>query len=720
MNADESLAEIFRGELQEQASRLSLLVVALDTSADKGALEPLMRITHSVKGGARAVGFEPLVALTHAMEDGFTDAASGRIELVRPLIDAFLAAIDLLAELSRCRAAEMPRWLEAEAERLARATARFAAFAPGADAAPELAAIAVERSTHADAADDYVRVGVEAMARLVGTAGEVYVESQHLADALREVPALRRSFRHLADAVAALGRGVGRDPALAELAQDARAQVVAFGAAIAAADEAIEARGAHLAEASERLYDQALASRMRPFRDSVHGLPRLVHSATRDLGKSARLLIHGERTLVDRDVLAALEALLAHLVNNAVDHGLEPPAERVAAGKPEQGVIQVEARHAGGMVDIAVTDDGRGIDVERVRARAIERGLAEPAVAGALSAEELHGFLFLPGFTTLGKASWYSGRGVGLDAVKTAVERLGGTVALSSVRGRSTTIRLRLPVTRSVVRALLVVVGGETWGVPLQQIDRIARADPAERLQLEGRAFLHLDEENLALVSAADLLEVVERPGSPALEVVVLRRGTERLGLVVERLIGEEDVVVQPLDRRLGPIPHVASGAVLRDGTPTLVLDVEDLTRAGIRLLAGAASGADPAVPHGARRVLVVDDSPTVRELQRRVLRAGGLDVDVAIDGMDAWSQLAQGEFALLVTDLDMPRLGGLDLLRLVRQSPRLAALPVVVMSYKEAPEERAAAIAAGANEFLGKSSFAEDKLLAIVRALLR
>jgi two-component system sensor histidine kinase and response regulator WspE len=451
----------------------------------------------------------------------------------------------------------------------------------------------------------------------------------------------------------------------------------------------------------------------------------MVRDVARRLGKEVRFVLSGETTDVDRDVLEGLEAPLTHLLRNAVDHGLETPAERSAAGKPEQGTVRVEARHHAGMLAITVADDGRGIDPSALRSKIVERGLLGGSVAQDLSAAELFEFIFLPGFSTASRVTEISGRGVGLDAVRSAVEAASGVVRVSSELGRGTNFHLQLPVTRSVMRAVVAEVAGEAYAFPLLRIDRILRV-PARDIQTLGTVqYFVLEGENVSLVSTQQVLGFgSDRATSNEVCVVVIGDRTTRYGLAVDRFLGEHDLVVKPLDPRLGKVQDIAAAAILVDGAPALILDVDDLVRS-IEKLAHAGridkltARSDGHAGKARKRVLVVDDSITVREVERQLLMNRGYDVDVAVDGMDGLNSIRSSRYDLIVSDIDMPRLNGLELVRAVKQDPNLGTTPIIIVSYKDREEDRMRGLDAGANYYLTKSSFHDETLVRAVEDLI-
>ncbi|MGC4242643.1 MAG: hybrid sensor histidine kinase/response regulator, partial [Herbaspirillum sp.] len=477
---------------------------------------------------------------------------------------------------------------------------------------------------------------------------------------------------------------------------------------------------------SQQLYDEALACRMRPFADGTAGFARMVRDVGNALGKSVRLDISGTATQIDRDILEKLEAPLGHLLRNAVDHGIEDGSTRRAAGKPEQGVVRLEARHSAGMLLIEVADDGAGIDLHALRRTVVARGLATQDIAERLSDAELLDFLLLPSFSLRETVTEISGRGVGLDVVADMLKQVRGTIRITTRPGQGSRFLLQLPLTLSVIRSLLVEIAGEPYAFPLAYVNRTLRL-PAEALQtLEGYQHFSHGGRQVGLVSAHQVLQRGQwrvRDGSVC--VVVIGEEEHSYGIAVDAFLGERMLVVQPLDARLGKIPDILAGALMEDGAPLLILDVADLLRTVEKLTASGRLQTVDADPAGAaavavrKKVLVVDDSLTVRELERKLLTNRGYQVTVAVDGMDGWNAVRAEHFDLVITDIDMPRMDGIELVTLIRGAPQLQALPVMIVSYKDREEDRQRGLAAGADHYFTKSSFHDESLLQAVMDLI-
>jgi two-component system sensor histidine kinase and response regulator WspE len=573
-----------------------------------------------------------------------------------------------------------------------------------------------------------LRLTAENLNRLLGLASEALVDSRRLKPMVASIEQLARAQEEIAQALDRLHEKLDRDSASD---QQTREQVTTLRTGVREWRRLLAERIAdfdrfdqRIGSVTQRLYDEAVACRMRPFSDATAAWPRAVRDLAHSLGKQARLDIHGRTTQVDRDILAQLEAPLGHLLRNAVDHGLEMPAERQQLGKPETGVVTVIARHSGGALHVSVSDDGRGVDLARLRTVIADRRLATSDAVAAMSEAELLEFLFLPGFSMKEDVTETSGRGVGLDAVRDMLKQVHGTVQVISKPGQGTRFELQLPITLSVMRTLIVDVAGEPYALPLAHLAGAVKVARADVRVVEGRPYFVWNEQLVGLVAARQLFGLpAAGPDGLQMSVVLVGDGGSTFGVIVDGFVLECELVVHPLDRALGKIEAIAAGGLLDDGSPVLIVDTTDM----IRSIEKAVSSARPAVADGEgarlqkprKRVLVVDDSLTVREVERKLISGRGYDVEVAVDGMDGWNAVRSGHFDLVVTDIDMPRMDGIELVTMINKDARLQGTPVMVVSYKDRDEDRRRGLEAGAAYYLTKSSFNDDTLVQAVADLI-
>ncbi|WCM52434.1 hybrid sensor histidine kinase/response regulator [Pseudomonas sp. WJP1] len=749
---DSSLLELFSLEAEAQTQVLSTGLLALErdpTQADH--LESCMRAAHSLKGAARIVGVDAGVSVAHVMEDCLVSAQEGRLYLRPEHIDALLQGTDLLMRIATPNSAPGPADIEAYVALMGRLLDPMAAAVPSmAPAAPVMAALQLEAPVPAieepaapveplavspkksrrttENGERVLRVTAERLNSLLDLSSKSLVETLRLKPHLATMQRLKRMQGNSLRALENLNVHL-KEQALSlearEALEDARRLLAESQQLLVEKNAELDEFAWQASQRAQVLYDTALACRMRPFADVLTGQVRMVRDLGRSLGKQVRLEVEGEKTQVDRDVLEKLEAPLTHLLRNAVDHGIETPEQRLLAGKPAEGLIRLRASHQAGLLVLQLSDDGNGVDLEKVRRSIVERQLSPADTAAQLSEEELLTFLFLPGFSLRDTVTEVSGRGVGLDAVQHMVRQLRGAVVLEQTAGEGSRFHLEVPLTLSVVRSLVVDVGGEAYAFPLAHIERMCDLEPADIVQVEGRQHFWHEGRHVGLVAASQLLQRPASQGSQStLKVVVIRERDAIYGVAVERFIGERTLVVLPLDERLGKVQDISAGALLDDGSVVLIVDVEDMLRSVDKLLNTGrleriARHSNQAVEAPRKRVLVVDDSLTVRELQRKLLLNRGYDVAVAVDGMDGWNALRSEDFDLLITDIDMPRMDGIELVSLLRRDNRLQSLPVMVVSYKDREEDRRRGLDAGADYYLAKASFHDDALLDAVVELI-
>ncbi|MFB9243851.1 hybrid sensor histidine kinase/response regulator [Massilia antarctica] len=745
-----SMLDLFRMEADGQTQILTdgLLSMERGGGGDAATTEAMMRAAHSIKGAAAIVGLDVVVQLAHGMEDAFIAVQHGQLQLTPARIDALLAGVDLILQFSTLDEAGLPAWLEQHGARIGAAMDSIAGIAqiqsaplleaysaPVAPAAPlavpltDAAAPLVSAPVPEEAAPQRVQ-GAPKTAhnfdRLLALASESRINAHQMHPFIAQLQRFKRNQASLFQALEQLHEAVmrGGDQALIEQSALTGQKAHPLKQFMLEHMADIESYERRLLGVSKNLVDEVLTLRMRPFRDGVQAFPRMVRDLARSLGKEAQLLIEGEETLVDRDILARIESPLNHMLRNAVDHGMETQAERIAAGKPALGTIVLEARHRAGMLSIEIRDDGRGVDIERIRHQVVERKMASAAMAQAMSQPELIEFLFLPAFSLKETASAISGRGVGLDIVHQTIREQNGTVRIESTAGVGFHTFITLPLTQSIVRALVLEVQGEAYAIPIVKVERVLKVPQSEIHTLENKQFFDFGGEHLGLVSAAQVLELGQiGSGAGELPVVVIGAAQRRYALVVDTIRGEQSLAVQALDPIFGKMRDISAGALLDDGAPVLILDVPDLLLSIDKLLhegglhrLGARGGPEK---RKVKRILVVDDSLTVREMERKLLQGRGFQVDIAIDGVDGWNVVRSGDYDLLITDVDMPRMDGIELVGLVKKDIHLYKLPVMIVSYKDRPEDRARGMSAGADYYLTKGSFHDETLLNAVFDLI-
>ncbi len=716
------LLTIFVEELGEQVQQLNEHLLALERApADPESLGGVFRVMHTLKGAARAAGVLEVEGICHLLETDLARARDAKTALGGATIALLFETADALSDARERLAAGTPLAdgpiqvvMEHARTRGASTSApRRAAPAPPARAATviepsarpapvtEPASLAAVPSAPPDQMrDELVRVGLHHVDAISNAAGEVTSLAAVLGERADDLAAVRLLVRaqrerpeHRDDGtLATLDREITR--LLRRVGEDART----------------------LGSVSGRLSGTARRLRQRSLRELTETLPRVVRDVAHDVGKLARLVVTGEEVEADRVVVEALREPLLHLVRNAVDHGLETAAERRAAGKPEQGTIGLAVTLRGDRLRIAISDDGRGLDLAALRRALEQRGRPVPGDQAALQRA-----IFEDGLSTRERATTLSGRGVGLGIVRVSVERVGGTVDVTSATGKGTTFILEVPLSIATLRALTVLVDGTLFGIPSAFVARVDRIDARRLARVDGRAMLTSNGAPTPVTTLAALLgPPFAEPGvDEMLQIVTVEAGGRRLALVVDELRDERELVLRPLEHAGPDATALTVGtALLGDGEVVLVLGVAVLMGDTARHATLAAPAADRFDP-SSRRILVVDDSITSRTLEQSVLSAAGYDVVTAVDGLEGWRMIERGGVALVVSDVEMPHLDGIELCMRIRASARTATLPVILVTSLDQPEQRARGLEAGADAYVTKSGFDQDVLLETVRQLL-
>ncbi|NTX11152.1 hybrid sensor histidine kinase/response regulator [Myxococcus sp. CA051A] len=543
-----------------------------------------------------------------------------------------------------------------------------------------------------------VRVSAQKLDALLSRSGELRVASLRLEGRTETLEGVREELARMREAVQGTEAESSLRRAEKELARVTREL---------AADQRT------LSGVATGMDDEVRRARTLPFLEGCEGLERAARDVARSEGKKARLEVHGGALELDRSLLQSLREPMLHLVRNAVAHGLESPEERRRAHKPEEGRVTLSARLRGSRVEVTVEDDGRGLNLEALRARAVAQGIEAPE-----DDEDAARLAFHSGLSTSTRVTEVAGRGVGLDVVRTQVEAMRGTVEVSTLPGQGARFALDVPLTLSTLRVLLVSAGGQILALASEGVARLVRLSPDEVRDVEGRPTWVAEDALVPLASLADVLGLPPGPPRQRRGAVVLAAGTARAALVVDEVLAEQEALVRALGPRVRRARHVSAAAVLPDGRLSLLLNPVSLVRAAGGRPSTALFPA-PVTQRTRRRIVLADDSPTTRALEQSILEGAGYDVVPCVDGAEAWERLQAGGAEALVLDVEMPRMDGIALTEAVRASPRFARLPVILVTARGRPEDKARGLQAGASAYLVKSAFDPTSLLETLRRLL-
>lgn len=727
------LIETFLDELNEHTRALDRDLLALERRAGQPTpelLESLFRTVHTLKGASRSVGAPAIEEACHRLESTLADLRDGRAVLDAERVQLLFTTIDALKEAGKQLRAQHAR------DTSVRSAGVTAVTWPSPTAGLE--GKLDETSAAREPPGDVVRVSLHKLDALLARSSELLVARHRAGDALQDVARLRDALRRSRSDwrlverplrawwISRNGRvsstGTQPPPALPRRAAEVLER---FGETLKRLEQQSEQVLSRLTldhhgleQAATALEEELLHTRVVAFDEVAVGLERAVRDLARAASKEIDVVVEGAGVEVGRGVLDRLKDPLLHLLRNAVDHGVEAPDERQAAGKPRRGTITVSAMLRGNTVTIVVADDGRGVDMAAVREQARRQRMTVPE-----DDHEAIRLLFVPGFSTARSVTDVSGRGVGLDIVKHTVESLHGYVELSSTAGQGTCVSLTVPLQVATVRALLLTAARQTFALPLSNLVRLMRVEPHELGSAAGRDVLLTDNPPIPVVSLAGVLGIdEEQPEEKTgkLALVVVQSGSRQAALIVDALLEERELVVKNLGPRLAGLRHVAGGAVLPTGRIALILNAAELVERALSLpLRPGVTAIRKTGVERRRRLLLAEDSVTTRCLEKSILEAAGYEVMTAVDGADAWRRLQEEGADLVVADVEMPHMDGFTLCEAIRGSRRFRDLPVVLVTAHETENDKARGLEAGANAYLPKSTFDQRQLLEVIGRLL-
>lgn len=730
---------LFLSELKDQIKDFeSDLLLIEKEPEDRKIASKLMRASHSLKGAAKAVEFQTITRLAHAMEDIFSLVQKGEGKVIPEVVDFLFKAVDLLTALSKIEASNLAMWLSSHQEAIKNVirgltdTYESCAYKPDEKKPESFEGLSTKNESFPikppqdDIPSDdkrFLRVSLSHINQLMEIAGEFLVETKTLESFEKGLDKVKIKAGNFA---------INLEHLLERLTLNAAAKTNAehlfslFKDQISDIAHLIEEFN-HYALTSETLstkfYQEMVESRMRPFAEGVEFLPRLIRDLCKQLGKRAKLEIQGKDTLVDREILEKLETPLAHIIRNAIDHGIEPPLERLREGKQDVGTIKIEATHRSGSLVISISDDGKGIDREEVKRVILKKNLSHESIIEKIDDDELLRYLFHPGFSTSKEVTDISGRGMGLSIVLSAVEQLGGKITI--VKSESGAVfQMLLPLTLSIIRALIVSIGGEPYAFPLTRIKKVFYIDKKDISWIEGRAYFKEDHINIGLIEIDKFLGLkLEKDERVSLPIVMISDGANDYGIVVESFLTEREIAIHELDKNLGKMEMISAGSFMEDGAPLLIIDVAGLKKCIDRVLSGetlqpreSESGSEK---KDVKKVLIVDDSSIVRKVLRFLLTSKGFYCFESGDGEEALKILKLERVDLIITDIDMPKQNGLELIHQIREGGD-DVTPIIVLSYKEESSIKEFMDIHKVTRFVSKNRFQDRLFLDVVGEVAR
>ncbi len=723
----------FVEEAREHCSRISEGLLNLEKSpGDAETINGLFRSAHTIKGSSRMMKLSGVTGLAHKMEDVLDAVRSGKIPLAAPVSDALFRGVDsLLAMLERITAGDTSMEApEALCEELAQAASASAVgAAPAVIPAPvpsetlvptaEQAVAAAEPAPLPAAAKgrqiDYLRINAAKLDDLIRLMGEIVSEHGRFRRHIGQLRDMERvTARHLKAVAEQLAACDGGNAALIEagaaLQLSLRQSVRAMSDASLMQDHLVG-----------DLQETSLKMRMQPLSTVFDPLRRTVRDLAHEQRKDMDFVVEGGETELDRKIIDRIGDSLMHMIRNSLDHGLENAEDRIAAGKSAKGTITLSAFYDSGCVTISLSDDGKGLSVDKIREKALARRLFDADVLAGMSRGEITNLIFMPGFSTSPIITDLSGRGVGMDVVrKSIVDELKGTIIIESMEGVGTTFLLRLPLNLAVFPLFRVSTGGKVCALPATSIVEMLSIQRSEIIEIVNKSAIRLREQIIPVEELAVVLRLPREAETERTEalIVIVRDGEEKLGLIVDEIIGREEMVVKPLPAHLQNL-RMVSGATIGDRNSIInVLHVPELFRKAREISEPGRRAQETREDHAAT-VLVVDDSINTREIEKSILEAYGYSVVTAEDGEDAWEKTRDTLFDLVITDVEMPRLDGFSFTERLRSDGRYRQVPIIIVTSREKDEDKKRGIMVGANAYIVKGAFDQSNLIETVRSLI-
>jgi two-component system, chemotaxis family, sensor kinase CheA len=758
------LLSLFKIEAREHLTVMSSGLAQI-ASGDFGKraeiLETVYREAHSLKGAARSVNLADIVSLCQGLESAFSALKKGRVDLSIEISDLLQQTIDHCSRLVDGEAVSVSeksviRMCIRQIDGLL--TGDTAAGEAGRGGKPEKPEEGreVERDTAAEPErievmaagppkESTVRNPAEPQGELP-VASPVSDTSETVRIATAKLDALLLQAEEMVSVKLAIGqhaaelrdlkkafdlwkkaRGTEKSMAIPSNSHTDRPLMpdpfmAPFEARLSAMLKAVEYDHRATGVMVDKLLDDMKQALMLPFSSLLEIFPRFVRELGRSTGKKVELTTEGGEIEIDRRVLEEMKVPLIHLIRNCVDHGLETAAQRTEKGKSPNGNMKIAVSSQDNKIEIAVSDDGAGIDVAKIKSSAVRHALISQEAVGKLSEKEALLLMFHSGVTTSPIITDISGRGLGLAIVREKVEKLNGTVSVETRKDAGTTFRMVVPLTLATFRGTLVRVSGQVFVLPSINVERVAQAKREAVQTVENRETFVFDHRPVSLVRLSDVLELKAAPDRGQIEaalfqVVVLALAGKRMAFMVDEVLHEQEVLVKPLGRQLSRVRNISAATVLGNGKVIPILNVSDLMKSAVKKTPSfMVRPADE--PEKTRSVLVVEDSITARTLLKNILESAGYDVKTAVDGVDGFAALKSRQFDIVVSDVEMPRMNGFELTATIRSDKKFSELPVVLVTALDSREDRERGIDVGADAYIVKSSFDQSNLLEVIGRL--
>ncbi|QPH93356.1 hybrid sensor histidine kinase/response regulator [Campylobacter concisus] len=778
MDDMKEIMEDFLIEAFELIEQIDHDLVELEANPeDLELLNRIFRVAHTVKGSSSFLNFDVLTELTHHMEDVLNKARKGELKITPDIMDVVLESVDMmkgLLESIRDNGSDAAAGIDiknicASLTQISEGEAPSAApevpaaapapepvkepepVAPAEEAAPEVSdaelsklsdsevEAEIERLLKVRKAEDQARRASKGIApkspeEIAPAASAAPAPAPKPApsrerDADKKVPAASSSsavaqeqtirvevkrLDHLMNLIGELVLGKNR---LLKIYDDVEERYEG--------EKFLEELNQVVSSLSLVTTDIQLAvmkTRMLPIAKVFNKFPRMIRDLSRELGKQIDLEISGEETELDKSIVEEIGDPLVHIIRNSCDHGIEDPETRKAMGKPEKGLVQLKAYNEGNHIVVEIVDDGKGLDADMLKAKSIEKGIITEREADAMSEKEAFGLIFKPGFSTAAKVTNVSGRGVGMDVVKTNIEKLNGIIDIESEVGKGTVMKLKIPLTLAIIQSLLVGTQEEFYAIPLASVLETVRVPIDDIYTIDGKNVLRLRDEVLSLVRLSDVFGVNKVfDGGDQTYVVIIGVAEAKLGIIVDTLVGQEEIVIKSMGDYLQNIPGIAGATIRGDGRVTLIIDVGAMMEMAkdikVNIRAEMEDSTKAKEKPSDYKVLIVDDSKMDRTIMQKSLEPIGVTIIEATNGVEALNIIKSGEHAFdaVLIDIEMPRMDGYTLAGEIRKYSKYRTLPLIAVTSRTSKTDRLRGVEVGMTEYITKP-YSSEYLENVVR----
>jgi two-component system chemotaxis sensor kinase CheA len=777
MIEDLELRYLFKTESEEHIRLLEEGLLRLESNPTDGkTLEEVFRGAHSLKGGSGMLGLRKIERLAHGFEDVLNGARQGKVVLSSEAIDQLCKQLDTMRNLVDEAVSDVPG--DVTIASALQPVNGVEATAPSAQAAPAIMAegelgvasdrleaeevqatltpqetdfplpasippvIPVPQSGESTTVPleahsgryriDTMRVEPQKLDTLMKQASELTVAKIRIARRLTQIEELVTLHEEWSREVFATHRSGladrnGNGPHGGT--QRDRERLERLGTLVNDLRNVAYEDSARLDSVVATLEEGIRNIRLLPLATIFQLFPRMVRDLARHQAKEVQLIIEGGETTADKRILEEMKDPLMHMIRNAIDHGLESPDERQRCGKPRLGTVYLRARLTPANLVIEVADDGRGLDLERIKSTALRRRLRREEELAAMTPAQMQSLIFAPGFSTSPLVTDVSGRGVGLDVVWANVERLKGSIQVESSAGQGCTLRIRLPRALAAARVLIVLVDRRPYALPIEYVYTTRLVSPQEIFPIEGMETIVVDGKPVSMAHLSTLLEIsshaaaVKESNAPDPDkprsCIILSIGDDQIGLVVDALLDEQEVVVKPHSAILTRVRNVSGATILGTGEVCMVLNPLDLLQSVRKRPAQMIREPSRPKPQQKHAILLVEDSMTTRTQEKRILESAGYEVVAAVNGVDALQKLSSRAFDAVVSDVEMPQMDGLTLSERIRREPKYNELPIILVTSLASEEDKRRGVEVGANAYIAKPTFDQGLLLDTLRRLI-